>query len=50
MPPGVFIGLSTVQPVKTAEEDLADKGLPGAEGEVDILLGPPAGPGEAIEG
>ena len=42
--------LSTAEPVETAEEALADKGLPGAEGEVDILLKPPAGPGEAIEG
>ena len=41
--------LSTTKPVETAEEALADKGLPGAEGEVDILLEPPAGPGEATE-
>ena len=41
--------LSTTEPVETTEEALADKGLPGAEGEVDILLEPPAGPGEATE-
>ena len=49
-PPGSLLALSTVEPVKTAEEDLADKGLPGAEGEVDILLEPPTRPGEAIKG
>ena len=42
--------LSTAKPVKTTEETLANKGLPGAEGEVDILLEPLAGPGEATEG
>ena len=49
-PPGSSFALSTTEPVETAEEALADKGLPGAEGEVDIFLEPPAGPGEATEG
>ena len=49
-PPGSSFALSTVEPVKTIEEDLADKGLSGDEGEVDILLEPPTGPGEATEG
>ena len=49
-PPGSSFALSTAELVGTAEEALADKGLPGAEGEVDILLEPPAGPGEAAEG
>ena len=49
-PLGSSFALSTVEPVETAEEALVDKGLPGAEGGVDILLEPPAGPGEAIEG
>ena len=49
-PQGSSFALSIVEPVETAEEDLADKGLPGAKGEVDILLEPSAGPGEAIEG
>ena len=47
-PPGSLFALSTAEPVETAEEDLADKGLPGAEGEIYILLEPPAGPGEAV--
>ena len=49
-PLGSSFALSTVEPVETTEEALADKGLPGAEGEVDILLEPPAGPGEVVEG
>ena len=49
-PPGSSFALSTAEPVEPAEEALADKGLPGAEGEVDILLEPPDGPGEATEG
>ena len=49
-PLGSSFALSTVEPVETTEEALADKGLPGAEGEVDILLEPSARPGEAIEG
>ena len=49
-PLGSSFSLSTAEPVETAEEALADKGLPGAKGEVDILLEPPVGPGEAIEG
>ena len=49
-PPRSSFSLSTAEPVETAEEDLADKGLPGAEGEVNILLEPPARPSEAIEG
>ena len=49
-PSGSSFALSTAEPVETAEEALADKGLPGAEGEVDILLGPSAGAGEATEG
>ena len=49
-PPGSSFALFTTEPVETAEEALANKGLSGAEGEVDILLEPPAGPGEAIEG
>ena len=49
-PLGSSFALSTVEPVETAEEALADKGLPGAEGEVDILLEPSTGPGEATEG
>ena len=35
--------------METAEEALENKGLPGAEEEVDILLEPPAGPNEATE-
>ena len=42
--------LSIVEPIETAEEDLADNGFPGAEGEVDILQEPSARPGEATEG
>ena len=49
-PPNSSFALSTTEPVETAEEDLANKGLQGAEGEVNILLEPSAGPGEAIEG
>ena len=49
-PSGSSFALSIAEPVETAEEALADKGLSGAEGEVDILLEPPAGPGEATEG
>ena len=49
-PPGSSLALSTDEHVKTTEEDLADKGLPGAEGEVDILLEPPAVPDKATEG
>ena len=49
-PPRSSLALSTAEPVKTAEEYLADKGLSGVEGEVDILLEPPAGMGEATEG
>ena len=49
-PPCSSFALSTAEPVETAEEALADKGLPGAEKGVDILLEPPAGPGEATEG
>ena len=45
-PLGSSFALSTTEPVETTEEALADKGLPGAEGEVDILLEPPIGPGE----
>ena len=48
--PGSSFALSTAEPIETTEEDLVDKGLPGAEGEVDILLESPAGPGEATEG
>ena len=44
-PPGSSFALSTAKPIETAEESLADKGLSGAEGEVDILLEPPAGLG-----
>ena len=49
-PPGFSFALSTIEPIETTEEALADKGLPGAKGGVDILLEPPAGPGEATEG
>ena len=35
-PSGSSLALSPAEPVKTAEEDLVDKGLPGAEGEVNI--------------
>ena len=49
-PPGSSFALSTTKPVETAEEALADKGLPDAEGEVDILLEPPTRSGEATEG
>ena len=49
-PPGSSFALSTAEPVETAEEDLVEKGLQGAEGEVNVLLEPPAGPGEATEG
>ena len=48
-PPGSSFTLSTTEPVETAKEALADKGLPGAEGEVDILLEPPVGTCEAAE-
>ena len=49
-PSGSSLALSTAEPAKTAEEDLVDKGLPGAEEEVDILLEPSARPGEATKG
>ena len=49
-PPGSSFALSTAKPVETAEEGLADKGLPGAEGGVDILLESPTGLGEATKG
>ena len=49
-PPGSSFAFLTAEPVETAEEALAYKGLPGAEGEVDILLEPFAGPGETAEG
>ena len=49
-PLGSPFALSTAEPVETVEEALADKGLPGSEGEVDILLGPPVEPGEVTEG
>ena len=49
-PPSSSFALSTTKPIKTAEEALANKGLPSAKGEVDILLEPPVGPGEATEG
>ena len=44
------MALSTAELVKTAEEDLADKGLPDGEGEVDILLESPAMSNKATEG
>ena len=47
--PGSSFALSTAEPVETAEEALADKGLPGTEGEVNILLEPLVGPGDAVE-
>ena len=49
-PPGSSFALSTAEPVKTAEEALEDKGLLGAEEEVDIQLKPSVGPSEAAEG
>ena len=49
-PSGSSFALSTAEPVETTEEDLVDKGLQGAEGEVNILLQPQTGPGEATEG
>ena len=49
-PSGPSFALSTAEPVETAKEALVDKGLPGAEEEVDLLLEPPVGPGEATEG
>ena len=49
-PPISSFALSTSEPIETAEEALADKSLPGAEGEVDILLEPPTRLGEATEG
>ena len=49
-PLGSSFALSTTEPVETAEEALVHKGLLGVEGEVDILLEPPVGPGEATEG
>ena len=49
-PPGSSFALSTAEPVETAEEALEDKGLPGAEEEVDIQLKPSVGPSEAAEG
>ena len=48
-PPGSSFTLPTAEPFETAEEFLADKGLPGVKGENDILLEPPAGPSEAIK-
>ena len=42
--------LSTAEPIKTVGEDLANKGLPGAEGGVDILLGPPTRTNKATKG
>ena len=48
--PGSSFALSTTEPVETAEEAWADKGLPGAEGGVDILLEPFVGPSEVTEG
>ena len=48
--PSSSFAVSSTEHVETAEEDLADKGLPGAEGEVDILLEPPSGLGEATKG
>ena len=49
-PLGSSFALSIVEPVETAEEALADKGLPGAKGELGILLEPPVGPSEATRG
>ena len=48
-PPGSSFALPTTEPFETAKEALAYKGLPGAKREVDILLEPPAEPGEAIK-
>ena len=48
-PLGSSFSLSSGEPFETAKEALADKGLPSAEGGVDMLLEPPAGPGEATE-
>ena len=48
--PSSSFTVSSTELVETAEEDLADKGLLGAEGEVDILLEPPTGPDEATKG
>ena len=48
-PPGFSFAFSTAEPLETAEEALVDKGLPRAEGGVDILLEPPLRPGEATE-
>ena len=39
-PLGSSFSLFTTELVETTEEALADKDLPGAEGEVDILLEP----------
>ena len=49
-PLGSSFAVSSTEPIETTEEDLAGKGLSGAEGEVGILLEPPVGPGEATEG
>ena len=49
-PPGSSFALSIAELVETTEEALAGKGLLGAEGGVDILFEPPAGPGEDTEG
>ena len=49
-PPGSSFALSTAKPVEIDEEALAYKGLPGAEGGVDLLWEPPAGPSKATEG
>ena len=49
-PPGFSFALSNAEPVETAEEALADKGLLGAEGEVDILLELSARPDQATRG
>ena len=48
-PPGSSFALFTTEHVETTEEALAKKGLPVAEGEVDILLEPLARPGEATK-
>ena len=49
-PPGSLSVLSAVEPVEAIGEDLPGKGLPTAEGGVDIPSGPPARHDKATKG
>ena len=48
--PGFTSVLSTTEPIEATGEDLLAKGLPTAEGEVDIPSGPPSRPDKTTEG